>query len=179
MLKKIFIGLAIFLAVFAAVVALQPAAYRVARSTTITAPPALIFGQVNDLHKWQEFSPWTKLDPSAKITFEGPVAGTGATFTWAGNSDIGAGRMTLTECHPTDLIRFRLDFTKPFEDTSIAEFAFKPAGNQTEVTWSMSGRKNFVSKAVCLFVSMDKMLGGDFEDGLARLKSLSEAAAKK
>ncbi|MSU69418.1 MAG: polyketide cyclase [Opitutaceae bacterium] len=179
MLKKILIALAVIIAGFLIIVALQPADYRVARSATISAPPAVVFAQVNDLHKWQEYSPWAKLDPAAKNTFEGPPAGTGAVFAWAGNADVGEGRMTITESRPDNLVRFKLDFVKPFASTATAEFAFQPAGNQTAVTWSMSGRKNFVSKAVCLFMNMDKMLGGDFEKGLANLKLLSEAATKK
>ena len=179
MLLKILIVLALIVVAFVVVAALQPTEYRVVRSANIAAPPAVVFARVNDLHQFQEWSPWAKLDPAAKTTFEGPPAGAGAVFNWAGNHEVGAGRMTITESHPHDLIRFRLDFLKPFAGTANAEWTFKPEGTQTAVTWSMSGRKNFVSKAISVFMSMDKMIGGQFEKGLADLKALSEAAAPK
>lgn len=179
MLKIILIALAVILIVFVIVAALQPADYRVVRSATIAAPPAVVFPQVNDLHRFQEWSPWAKLDPAARITFEGPPAGTGATITWAGNHEVGEGRMTITESRANELIRFRLDFVKPFAGTSVAEWTFKPEKNQTAVTWSMTGEKNFISKAISVFMNMDKMIGGQFEKGLADLKSLSEAETRK
>ena len=134
---------------------------------------------MNDLHTWQDFSPWAKLDPAAKVTFTGPQAGVGSAFTWAGNSEVGEGTMTITESRPAELVRFRLDFLKPMAGTSTADFTFKPTGNQTVVTWSMFGKNNFIGRAFCVFVDMDKMVGGQFEEGLAKLKTLSETAAKK
>ncbi len=178
MLKKTLIVLVVLVAVFVAIVALQPAEYRVVRTAAISAPPAAVFAQVNDFHLWEAWSPWAKLDPAAKNTFEGPPAGVGAIFMWAGNNKVGEGRMTLTESHPNDLIRIKLDFIKPLASTCVTEFNFKPEGNQTAVTWSMSGRKNFISKAFCMFMNMDKMVGGDFERGLAQMKSVAEAAPK-
>ena len=179
MLKKILIVLAIIIVIFVVVVALQPADYRVVRTATMAAPQPAVFEQVNDLHKWEAWSPWAKLDPGMKLTYEGPPAGTGAIYHWSGNSKVGEGRMTVTESRPSDLIRIKLDFIKPFASTADTEFQFKPEANQTAVTWSMSGKKNFMSKAFGIFVSMDKMIGGDFEKGLTQLKSLVEAAAKK
>lgn len=179
MIKKNLILLAIIAAVLAGVVAVQPADYRFSRSTAISAPPAIVFAQVNDLRKWPEYSPWMKLDPAAKNTFEGPPAGPGAVFAWAGNSQVGAGRMTITESRPGELVRFRLEFLKPFAMTAAAEFTFTPDGPQTIVAWSMTGKNNFIGKAVGLVMNMDKSVGGDFEKGLASLKALSEAAAKK
>lgn len=179
MLKLILIVVAVLLLAFVVYVAQQPADFRIERSTTISAPAAAVFARVNDLHSWQEFSPWAKLDPNAKITFAGPPAGTGAAFTWVGNSEIGEGTMTITESKPAELVRFRLDFVKPMASTSTAEFAFQPSTNGTTVTWSMFGKNNFVGRAFCVFVNMDKMVGGQFEEGLAKLKSLSESAAQK
>ena len=182
MLKKIliaFIVLVAIVAVLAGVVAMQPAEYRVERSATIAAPPADVFTQVNDFHNWEAWSPWAKLDPAAKYTFEGPSAGTGAVFKWSGNSEVGEGTMTVTESRPNELIRIKLDFVRPFEDTGTAEFTFKPEGNQTVVTWSMSGKKNFIMKAIGLFVSCDKMMGGEFEKGLANLKSIAETGTQE
>jgi hypothetical protein len=178
MFKKILIVLVAVVAVFATVVALQPSEYRIARSTTVSAPAPEVFAQVNDFHNWEAWSPWAKLDPSAKTTFEGPAAGQGAVFAWSGNDKVGEGRMTLTESRPAELVRIRVDFVKPFAGTSTSEFNFKPAGNQTAVTWAMSGQRNFLEKAMCLFVNMDKTLGGEFEKGLAQMKSVAEAAKK-
>jgi hypothetical protein len=179
MLKKILIVLAVFVVVFVVIVALQPAEFRVVRSATISAPAQVVFAQVNDFHNWNAWSPWAKLDPAMKQTYEGAPAGIGAVYTWAGNKEVGEGRMTIIESRPSDLIRIKLEFFKPFAGTSIAEFTFKPESNQTAVTWSMSGEKNFMVKAFHLFMNMDKMIGDDFEKGLANLKSVAEAAAKQ
>jgi carbon monoxide dehydrogenase subunit G len=179
MLKKILIALAVIVIVFVVVVALQPSEFRVARTATISAPPPAVFAQVNDFHKWEAWSPWAKLDPAMKQTYAGAPAGTGAIYTWAGNDQVGEGRMTLTESRPSDLIRIKLEFLKPFASTAATEFTFKPEGNQTMVTWSMAGKNNFMAKAFGLFMNMDKTVGGDFEKGLANLKSVSEAAPKQ
>jgi hypothetical protein len=176
--KRILIGLAIMVVAFLGIVALQPADYRVTRGISINAPAEVVFAQVNDFRKWEAWSPWVKLDPEVKNTFEGPATGTGAVFIWSGNADVGEGRMTLTESRPNDRIRIKLDFIRPFPDTCTVEFAFQPAGNQTAVTWSMWGHKNFIGKAACLFMNMDKMLGGDFEKGLAQMQTVAEAGAK-
>jgi hypothetical protein len=178
MFKKILIGLAVIVAVFAVIVALQPSEFRIVRSAAISAPAPEVFAQVNDFHNWQAWSPWAKLDPAAKATFEGSPAGTGAIFRWAGNKEVGEGSMTITESRPSELIKIKLEFLKPFAATNSAEFTFKPEGNQTVVTWSMEGRNNFIAKAFCLFMNMDKMVGGQFEKGLASMKSVAEAGAK-
>jgi hypothetical protein len=183
MLKKVLIRLAAIVAVvviaFAGVVAMQPSEFRITRTASMSASPTAVFAQVNDFHNWETWSPWAKLDPAAKNSFAGPPAGAGAIFTWAGNDNVGEGRMTLTESRPAELIRIKLEFVKPFADTSDAEFTFKAAGDQTEVMWSMFGRKNFLSKAFCLFINMDKMVGGEFEKGLANMKSVVEARPNK
>jgi hypothetical protein len=165
------------LALFIIVVAMRPSDFRVARSTAIAAPEKVVFEQVNDLHNWEAWSPWAKLDPNARNAYEGPSAGLGAAFTWSGNSKVGEGRMTITESRPSELVRFKLEFAKPFEGTNIAEFTFRPEGNQTVVQWTMTGKCNFISKAFGLFVNCDKMVGSQFEKGLAEMKSLAEAAA--
>lgn len=178
MIVKILIGLVVVIGVFAAIVVMRPSDFRVERSAMVSAPAPVVFAQVNDLHNWDAWSPWAKLDPAAKQTFDGPQAGTGAAFAWAGNSKVGEGRMTITESRPSELIRFRLDFVRPFAGTNTAEFTFTPRGEQTAVTWSMSGRQNFMAKAFCMFMNMDKMVGGEFEKGLAQMKSQTEAAGK-
>ncbi|MGQ0635658.1 MAG: SRPBCC family protein [Planctomycetaceae bacterium] len=177
MVKKILIAVAAIVLVFLGVVAMQPGEFHIARSAKMAAPPERVFAQVNDFHNWGAWSPWIKLDPNAKTSFEGPSSGLGAVFKWAGNSEVGVGGMTIVESQPADSIRIRLDFKEPFEDTSTADFTFRPAGAETEVTWSMSGRNNFVGKAMCLFMNMDQMIGEKFEEGLASLKSVVEAPA--
>jgi hypothetical protein len=179
MISKILIGLAVLVVVFVIVAALQPSTFRVARTTLISAPSAIAFGQVNDLHKWQEISPYVKLDSAAKYTFEGPSAGTGAVLAWAGNHQIGEGRLTIVESRPNELIRMRLDFAKPFASTSVAEFTFETKGSQTAVTWSLAGPKNFVCKAIGLVMNMDKMMGDQFEEGLGNLKTIAETSVRK
>jgi hypothetical protein len=179
MLRKILIALAAIVIILVVIVALQPSEFRVARSATVSAPPPAVFAQVNDFHKWETWNPWGKIDPAMKQNYAGAPAGVGAIYTWAGNNEVGEGRMTITESRPSDLIRIDLEFFKPFAGNSTAEFAFKPEGNQTVVTWSMSGNNNFMAKAIHLFMNMDKMIGDQFDKGLASMKSVVEASAKQ
>ncbi len=158
-------------------VALQPSDFRVTRSTTIAASPATAFAQVNDFHKWEAWNPWGKIDPEMKQTYEGAPAGAGAVYSWVGNGQVGEGRMTITESRPDELVRIKLEFFKPFAGTNSAEFTFKSEGNQTQVTWDMTGKMGFVPKVFHLFVGMDKMIGGQFEKGLADMKVAAEGAA--
>src|SRR4051812_8307533 len=175
MLKTILIIAAVLVAGFVIVVLTRPDDFRLSRSTTISAPPAAVFAQVNDFHKWEAWSPWAKMDPNATNTFEGPEAGVGAKFSWAGNNKVGVGSMTITESRPDDLVRLRLEFLKPFKATNTTEFTMQPSENQTVVTWTMTGKNNFMAKAVNLFMDCEKMVGPDFEKGLANLKALAEA----
>jgi len=177
MFKKILVVLMALVAAFVIVVALQPAEFKIARSITIDAPAAEVFPQVNDLHNWEAWSPWAKLDPNAKNTFEGPPAGTGSIFKWAGNEKVGEGMMTVTESKPSELVKIKLDFVKPFVGTNVTQFDFKDEGKQTLVTWTMTGANdNFMGKAFFLCMFMDKKLGTSFEEGLANLKRVVEKA---
>lgn len=176
MLIKTLIVLAGIVVVFVAIVATRPSEYQVARTATISAPATTVFAQVNDFHNWQAWSPWAALDPAMTQTYEGAQAGTGAIYTWAGNQKVGEGRMTLIESRPSDLIRIKLDFLKPFAATSTAEFTFKPEGRETVVTWGMTGERHFMAKAVHVFMNMDKMIGDNFETGLARMKAITETS---
>jgi hypothetical protein len=139
MLKKILIAFALIIVVFVIVVATRPANFRIIRSTTIAAPAEAIFPQVNDLHKWDAWSPWAKLDPAMKVTHEGAPAGTGAIYSWAGNKEVGEGRMTIIESRTNELIRIKLEFLKPFAAVNITEFTFKPDGNQTAIKRQSNG----------------------------------------
>lgn len=175
LLVRILLGLALILIAFSALVATQPAAFKIVRTATIAAPPEKVFAAVNDFHNWKAWSPWLGLDPNAKSTFEGPAAGPGAKFAWAGNDKIGEGRMEIKDAKPGERVLIKLDFVKPMEGTSDTEFTFKPAGVGTEVTWTMTGEDGFVGKAARYFMNLDKMVGGDFERGLANLKTVAEA----
>lgn len=175
MLRKILFGLATLLVILVAIIVIQPSEYRVSRTLTMTAPAPEIFAQVNDFRRWEAWSPWAKLDPAAKVSFEGPAAGKGAIFAWSGNSKVGEGRMTLVESIPDNLVRARTDFVKPFVGSSYSEFVLRPEGNGTAVSWTMFGQNDFIGKAMCLVISMDKMLGGEMDKGLASIKGLVEA----
>ncbi len=179
MLIKSLIALAVIAIVVVVVVAARPAEFRVSRTARIAAAPPAVFAQVNDFHKWDGWNPWAKLDPAMKQGYEGAPAGAGAVYTWAGNSHVGEGRMTLTESRPSDLIRIKMEFLKPLAATNSAEFTFGPQGDHTVVTWSMEGRNNFMAKAIHLVMSMDRMIGGQFEKGLAQMKAVAEAAPKR
>lgn len=179
MLNLIIILVAIAVIVFILAVAKQPSEFCITRMNTISAPASAVFVQVNDLQKWEAWSPWAKLDPNATNAFEGPESGTGASMSWSGNNKVGSGKMTIIESSPNDLIRFKLEFFKPFKATNTAEFTFKSEGNNTTVTWSMTGTNNFMGKAMGLIMNCDKMVGGQFEQGLASIKSIMEAANTK
>jgi hypothetical protein len=178
MFIKILIGLVAIIALFLIYVAQQPSDFRIAREININASPEVIFAEVNDLHRFIVWDPWSKLDPQAKQSFEGPAAGVGAIYSWDGNKDVGAGRMTVLESQPSSLVKLKLEFLKPFEATNTAEFTFTSNGPQTKVIWAMSGKSPFISKIFCVFMNMDKMVGGMFEKGLGQLKVISEAAGK-
>jgi len=153
----------------------QPSDFKVTRSGIVSAPASAIFPHVNNLQKWEAWSPWAKLDPNAKNSFEGPSEGVGAKMSWAGNNKVGVGSMTIMESRPDEFVQFKLEFQKPMQATNIAEFIFKPEGDQTAVTWTMSGTNNFMGKVMNLVMNCDKMVGGQFEKGLADLRAVVEA----
>jgi uncharacterized protein YndB with AHSA1/START domain len=152
----------------------KPDTFSVQRSATIKAPPEKIFAVLNDFHRWTEWSPWEKLDPAMKRTLGGAPAGKGATYAWEGNGKAGAGRMEIVESAPARQVGIQLDFIKPFEGHNRTDFTLTPQGDATQVNWVMSGPAPFVSKLMQVFVSMDAMIGKDFEEGLANLKALTE-----
>jgi hypothetical protein len=173
------VALAAVVVVFLVVVATRPGEFRIARSTRIAAPASAVFAQVNDFHNWQAWNPWGKIDPGMKQAYAGAPAGTGAVYTWQGNHEVGEGRMTIVESRPGELVRVALEFHKPFRATNTAEFTFVPRGEETVVTWSMAGQNNFVAKTVHMFVDMDRMIGGNFEKGLADMKSAVEGRSQR
>jgi hypothetical protein len=173
--KKILIALVIAVFGLAVVIALQPSTFGVSRTATIAAAPADVFALVNDFHNWDTWSPWAKLDPAMKTTHAGSTSGQGAVYSWVGNSDVGEGSMTITDSQPASRVNIKLEFIKPFASTGDNLFEFAPAAGGTTVTWTMSGDNDFLSKAFSLFMGgMDKMIGPDFEKGLAQMKAVAE-----
>jgi hypothetical protein len=178
MLVPILLGIVAVIVLLVLVVATRPAQFRIERSITMAAPPATAFAQVNDLRAWAAWSPWEKLDPELKRTYAGAPAGAGATYAWAGNKKVGEGRMTIEESARPAKIAIKLEFIKPWTATNMTTFIFTPVAEGTRVTWSMDGHNNFTAKAASLFMNMDKLVGGDFEKGLAAMKAVAEGAAK-
>jgi uncharacterized protein YndB with AHSA1/START domain len=173
-----FLLLLIILVLGAAILIQQrPDDFRVTRSATIDAPAKAVFDNINELRKWDAWSPWAKLDPNATNSYDGPPAGVGSSMSWAGNNKVGVGRMTILESRPNALVRFKLEFEKPMKAVNTSEFSLTPDAERTTVTWSMFGRNNFIGKAMGLLMNCDKMVGGQFEQGLANLKAVSETAA--
>lgn len=175
MIKKILLGIVAVIALFAAYVALLAPDVYFERTVTVAAPAPAVFQQVNNLRKWDDWSPWAKLDPNSKAEFAGPEAGAGATMMWSGNDKVGEGKMTVVESRPTEKITIRVDFMKPFEGTGKSEFYFKPAGNQTQVIWGMSGESGFIARAMCLILNMRKEMETTMDKGLASMKQVAEA----
>ncbi|MBA3832195.1 MAG: SRPBCC family protein [Chthoniobacterales bacterium] len=178
MIMNILLALGAIIVLFLVVVATRPNDFRISRSTTILAPAEAAFAQVNDLRRWQEMSPYAKLDPAAKYTFGGPRTGTGATLAWTGNKQVGEGRLTIIESRPDELVRMKLEFFKPFQVTNTAELTFEEGDTGTKVTWAMFGKSKFMCKAIGLFMNMDKMCGDSFAEGLANMKTIAEGATE-
>ena len=178
MLKTVLLGLAGVLVVAVAglliVAATKPDSFRVQRSASIKAPPEKIFAQINNLRAHGAWSPWERKDPGMKRTFSGPEAGKGATYEWDGNKEIGQGRMEIAEVVAPSKLTMKLDFIRPFEAHNIAEFVLQPAGDSTTVTWAIYGPSPYISKVMTMFFDMDRMIGKEFETGLANLKALTE-----
>jgi uncharacterized protein YndB with AHSA1/START domain len=154
--------------------ATKPDTFRVQRAIGINAPPEKIFPFLNDFRRWSAWSPWEKLDPELKRTHSGAESGPGAVYAWEGNRKVGAGRMEITDAPPPSRVAIKLDFIRPFEAHNTAEFTLEPKGDLTTVTWTMHGRNIFFGKVMSVFLDMDKMVGKDFETGLANLKAAAE-----
>ena len=179
MLKKILLGAAVVLVALCGIIAMQPSTYSVQRTATFKAAPDITFALVNDFHRWGEWSPWDKLDPNQKTTFEGAATGVGAKYGWSGNDQVGEGRMTIEESKVNELVRIKLEFIRPWASTSPTTFTFAPAPEGVAVTWKMDGTNDFMGKAFSLFMNMDAMLGKDFDSGLAAMGKIAEAETKK
>jgi hypothetical protein len=160
------------------VVATRPAKFHIERSTVMAAPPEAPFALVDDFHAWGQWSPYEKLDPQMKRTFEGPTSGVGSTYAWQGNDKAGEGRMTIVTSEKGSRVGIKLEFTRPFASTNAATFTFAKVPEGTKMTWAMDGENGFVAKAASMAMNMDELVGGDFEKGLASMKTLAEANAR-
>lgn len=155
------------------IAALKPNTFRVERSTIIKAPAEKVFPFVNDFRQWRAWSPWENVDPDLNRSYGGAETGKGATYAWEGRK-AGTGRMEITEATPASRVLIRLDFLKPFEAHNTADFRFTPQAEGTRIDWAMYGPSPFVAKLMGTVMSMDKMVGRDFEKGLAALKAAAE-----
>jgi hypothetical protein len=179
MMKRILLSVAVLVIALIGFVSTRPDTYRVARTANIAAPPAVVYAQVANFHRWEAWSPWAKLDPAMKVTHSGTDAGVGSSYAWAGNDKVGEGRMTIVAATPPSSLEIKLEFIRPFASTSESSFAFADAPGGTAATWTMVGHNTFMGKLAGTFMDFDKMIGGDFERGLTQLKAVAEAEAKK
>lgn len=154
--------------------AMQPETFRIARSATIKAPAEKIYPLMSDFRRGMEWSPYEKKDPNMKRVFSGPASGKGAVYDFDGNSEVGAGRLEITDATPPSRVVLRLDMVKPFAASNTIEYSILPKGDGSEVTWAMHGQQPLLARVMCLFFNMDKMVGTDFEQGLANLKTIAE-----
>ena len=152
----------------------RPDTFSVQRSASIKAPPDKVYALINDFPSWAAWSPWEKLDPAMKRTHSGAATGKGSIYEWEGNSKVGAGRMEITDTSAPSKVVIKLDFIRPFEGHNITEFTVQPKGDSTEVNWVMTGPAPYITKLMGIFVSMDKVIGKDFEAGLSNMKAIAE-----
>ena len=174
MLKLIGIAVVVLIAGLVMFAAIKPDTFTVQRAASIKAPPEKIFPLINEFDRWSAWSPYEKKDPAMKRTRSGPESGKGAIYQWEGNGDVGKGRMEIAKASPPSKVTINLHFEKPFEAHNIVDFTLEPKGDATNVTWAMRGAMPFVSKVISIFVDIDRMIGSDFEAGLANLKALAE-----
>lgn len=175
MLEIILLVFVLAVAGVLAYAATRPDQFRVARTARIEAPPEKIFPLIDSLRAGERWSPYYRKDPAMRGTYSGPERGAGATFEFAGNKDVGSGRLTITDSRAPGKVSMRLQMFKPFAADNVVEFTLVPRGAATDVTWAMQGRQPYLAKVMCLFLNMDRMVGTDFAAGLAGLKTLAEA----
>ena len=174
MIKTILGVIVVVVAALLGYAATRPDTFSVQRAASIKAPPEKIFPLIDDFHRWPVWSPWEKMDPDMKRTYSGAAAGKGAAYAWQGNNKVGEGRMEILDDPAPSKVVIKLDFIKPFEGHNTATFLLVPKGDVTDVTWTMDGPSPFVAKLMGVFMNMDKMIGNDFETGLANLKAAAE-----
>jgi uncharacterized protein YndB with AHSA1/START domain len=173
MIKKILVVLVVAIGAVLAYAAMQPDTFSLQRSARIAAPPERLYPLIADMKAFNTWNPWLRKDPSTKLSYSGPPNGVGSAYAWE-SEQLGAGRMEVTDLAPNSRVAAKLEFLKPMEARNRVEFTLQPQGPQTDVTWTMSGPMPYVSKLICVFISMDRMVGPDFEAGLANLKTEAE-----
>lgn len=173
MLKIVAYVVIALIAIVLGLAATKPDTFQVQRTATIQAPPEKVAGLIGDFRQWGSWSPWEKLDPAMRKTYSGAASGKGSIYAWEGNSKVGAGRMEILDATPSK-VTIKLDFLKPFETHNVAEFTLEPQGGATQVSWAMHGPSPLISKVMQVFVSMDSLIGKDFETGLANMKTVAE-----
>lgn len=176
----LYVGIAFLVLIVALVmfIATRPAKFHIERTAMVNAPAAAVFSLINNFREWSKWSPYEKLDPNLQRTFNGPTSGPGASYAWNGNGQAGAGRMTIIESKPGELVSIKLEFSKPFVAVCQSNFIMVPAAGTTRVTWAMDGTNNFMAKAFSVCMNMDKMVGKDFEAGLANLNTAAQATPR-
>ncbi|MDH5538102.1 MAG: SRPBCC family protein [Rhizobacter sp.] len=174
MLKTMALVLVVAVAAVLAFAATRPDTFRIQREVSIKAAPEVVFALINDFHRWQAWSPWEKLDPAMQRSHSGAASGVGAVYAWEGSGKVGAGRMEITDSAAPAKLTIQLDFIKPFTARNTAEFSMKGEGETTRVQWAMHGASPYISKLMGVFFNMDKLIGADFEAGLANLKAAAE-----
>lgn len=177
MLKKIAIAIVVILALILALAATRPDSFSVERRIAIKAPPEKIMALIGDFRNWKQWSPWEHLDPGMQRTYSGPASGKGAVYEWAGNADVGRGRMEITDYAAPSTAVIRLEFKEPVAMTNTTTFTLTPRGDSTDVAWTMNGPMLFISKVMSVFTSMDTLVGRDFERGLVKLRTAAEQPA--
>ena len=178
MLKAIAYGVVAVVGAVLLYAATKPDTFHVQRSISIQAPPEKIFALLNDFHQSLAWSPYEKKDPAMKRAFTGAESGKGAVYHFEGNKEVGKGRLTITDTTPSSKVVIALDMYEPFEGHNIVEYTLDAKGGSTDVTWSIHGKQPYIGKVMSLFIDCDKMIGKDFEVGLANLKALSETHLK-
>ena len=173
MLKKIAITLVVLLVALLAYAALQPDTFHVERTAVVSASQERLLPLLSDFHQWARWSPWEKLDPKMQRIFTGSPSGTGAIYEWSGNSNAGAGRMEIVSATP-QAVAIKLDFLAPIASSNSTSFELRPGSSGTQIIWSMDGPMDYLTKLMCVFVSMDSLVGKDFETGLGQLKAVAE-----
>lgn len=174
MIVNILLGVAAAVVLLLIFAATKPDRFRIERSIRIARPPSAVFPLIDDFHRWADWSPWEKIDPALKRTYGSTASGVGASYAWEGNKKVGSGRMEIVESTAPSKISIKLDFIAPFEAHNIADFAIVPDGEGSTVTWAMHGPNAFMNKVMSVFISMDSLVGKDFETGLANLKATAE-----
>jgi hypothetical protein len=175
MLKIIGLAVAVLVGIVLVAAATRPNEFRVQRSASIKATPEKVFPHINDLHAFNTWNPFNKKDPNIKGSYSGAASGTGSAYAFEGNKDVGRGRIEITDSRPASEVRMSLHMLAPMEGRNVVEFTLRPKDDSTNVTWAIHGPMPYISKVLSLFCDMDAMIGKEFENGLADLKSMVES----